>query len=89
MNCNADLGIVTHTHTHTHTGRSSMKQLMPQKPVKRGFKVWVRADTATGYFCDIDMYVGKPSDGVRIEVGLRERVILQSEGWQLAAITFW
>ena len=54
-----------------------MKQYMPLKPVKRGFKVWVRADAVSGYFCDIDVYVGKPSDGTSSETGLGERVILQ------------
>ena len=54
-----------------------MKQFMPMKPVKRGFKVWVRADAVTGYFCDLDVYVGKPSDGTTTEVGLGERVVLQ------------
>jgi hypothetical protein len=53
-------------------GRSSMKQYMPMKPVKRGFKVWVRADAVTGYFCDLDVYVGKPTDGTTTEVGLGE-----------------
>ena len=54
-----------------------MKQYMPMKPVKRGFKVWVRADSVTGYFCDFDVYVGKPSDRTTTEVGLGERVVLQ------------
>ena len=27
-------------------GRSSMKQYMPKKPIKRGFKIWVRADAS-------------------------------------------
>ena len=54
-----------------------MKQYMPMKPVKRGFKVWVRADAVTGYFCDLDIYVGKPTDGTTTEVGLGERVVLQ------------
>ena len=30
-------------------GRSSMKQYIPKKPIKRGFKAWVRADAVTGY----------------------------------------
>ena len=54
-----------------------MKQYMPMKPVKRGFKVWVRADAVTGYFCDFDIYVGKPSDGTTTEVCLGERVVLK------------
>ena len=86
MKCNADLRIVcscthththTHTHIHTHTGRSSMKQFIPQKPVKRGFKARVRANALTGYLCDIDVYMGKPSDGAMTETGLGERVVLQ------------
>ena len=63
--------------THQFAGRSSMKQYMPLKPTKRGFKVWVRADAITGYFCDFDVYVGRPSDGGSTEVGLGERVVLQ------------
>ena len=29
-----------------------MKQYLPKKPVKRGFKVWVRAESQSGYFCE-------------------------------------
>ena len=54
-----------------------MKQYMPMKPVKRGFKVWVRADAVNGYFCTFDVYVGRPLDGMSTEVGLCERVVLQ------------
>ena len=64
-------------------GRSCLKQYMPMKPIKRGFKVWVRADAVNGYFCTFDVYVGRPSDGRSTEVGLGERVVLQlSEGLQ-------
>ena len=37
-------------------GRSSMKQYMPMKPTKRGFKVWVRSDAKNGYMCQMDFY---------------------------------
>ena len=40
-------------------GRSSMKQYVPKKPVKRGFKVWVRADAVNGYVSEFDIYTGK------------------------------
>ena len=30
-------------------GRSMIKQYLPKKPVKRGIKVWVRADAVNGY----------------------------------------
>ena len=58
-------------------GQSAMKQYLPKKPVRRGFKVWVVADSSNGYFLDIDVYVGKASDGVTTEHGLGERVVLQ------------
>ena len=54
-------------------GRSSLKQYMPAKPVKRGIKVWYRADSHNGYMCETQVYTGK-SDGV--EGGLGKRVIL-------------
>ena len=59
------------------TGRSSRKQYLPMKPVKRGFKVWVMADAVNGYFCTVAVSVGRPSDGRGTEVGLGERVVLQ------------
>ena len=54
-----------------------MKQYLPKKPVKRGFKVWVIANSCNGFFLDVEVYVGKPSDGVTTEIGLGERVVLQ------------
>ena len=54
-----------------------MKQYLPKKPVKRGFKVWVRADAQTGFFCDFQIYTGKLADGEGVEHGLGERVVLQ------------
>ena len=75
--CQLDLYTHVQSRVYVPAGRSSMKQFMPMKPVKRGFKVWVRADSVTGYFCDLDIYIGKPSDGTTTEVGLGERVVLQ------------
>ena len=37
-------------------GRSSLKQYMPRKPVKRGYKIWARADATTGYLCQFEIY---------------------------------
>ncbi len=42
--------------------RSSLKQYMPKKPVKRGVKVWVLGDSSNGYFCRLDVYTGKNSN---------------------------
>lgn len=40
-------------------GRSSMKQYLPMKPIKRGYKVWCRADSTTGYLLQFEVYEGK------------------------------
>ncbi|GBP77285.1 Zinc finger BED domain-containing protein 5 [Eumeta japonica] len=40
-------------------GRSSLKQYMPKKPIKRGFKVWGRCDAVTGYLYAFQVYTGK------------------------------
>ena len=53
-------------------GRSSLKQYMPMKPIKRGIKVWVMADSHTGYFSKFQVYTGK---GDSPEKGLGPRVV--------------
>ncbi len=53
-------------------GRSSMKQYMPKKPVKRGFKLWMRADSASGHF---EVYQGKVGD--KPEKGLGANVVMR------------
>ena len=58
-----------------HTGRSALKQYMPLKPVKRGMKVWLVAESSTGYFLDLQVYVGK--EGEVGEHALGERVVLE------------
>ena len=54
-------------------GRSSMKQYLPLKPVKRGFKVWVLADAKTGYVSRMSVYTGK--SGLKCEEGLGAGVV--------------
>ncbi len=46
-------------------GRSALKQYVPKKPIRRGFKVWVCADSHNGFVCDFQVYTGKKeaSDG--------------------------
>ena len=55
-----------------YKGRSSLKQYMPKKPVRRGLKVWMRADSLTGYVSQFQVYVGKE---VSSERGLGARVV--------------
>lgn len=40
-------------------GRSTIKQFMPLKPIKRGYKVWARCDARTGYLHAFEVYTGK------------------------------
>ena len=50
-----------------------LKQYMPMKPVKRGIKVWVLADSVNGYFSRLEVYSGKQPG--RVETGLGSRVV--------------
>ena len=43
-------------------GRSSLKQYMPMKPIKRGIKIWVLEDSSKGYFSRLEVYTGKKGD---------------------------
>ena len=54
-------------------GRSSLKQYLPMKPVKRGIKIWVLADSNNGYFWKFDVYTGKT--GENPEKGLGATVV--------------
>ena len=51
-----------------------MKQYLPMKPTKRGFKIWVLADSTNGYFLDAHVYIGR--EGGVTEHGVGERVVL-------------
>lgn len=51
-------------------GRSSLRQYMPMKPIKRGYKVWIRADES-GYVCRFQIYTGKVSDIAEKSLGFR------------------
>ena len=53
-------------------GRSTIKQYMPMKPIKRGYKVWVRSDEY-GYICEFQIYTGKIKN--KTECMLGERVV--------------
>ena len=47
--------------------RSSLKQHMPKKMVRRGLKVWMRSDSTSGFVSQYQVYVGKE---VSSETGL-------------------
>ena len=52
-------------------GHSSLKQYMPMKPIKRGIKVRVRADSRNGYFSLFEVYTGKKKGVVKHQLGAR------------------
>ena len=58
-------------------GRSTIKQYLPLKPIKRGIKVWVLADSHNGYFYSFEVYVGKGGGGDNYipELGLGGSVV--------------
>ena len=43
-------------------GRSTIKQYLKQKPIKRGYKVWILADTLTGCVYNFQIYSGKSEE---------------------------
>ncbi|XP_058789674.1 piggyBac transposable element-derived protein 3-like [Phymastichus coffea] len=53
--------------------RNTMKQYMPQKPIKQGYKIWVRSDM-NGYVCEFQIYTGKINNVTKKNLG--ERVIM-------------
>ena len=53
-------------------GRSSLKQYMPKKPVKRGIKVCVLGNSSNRYFSKFKVYTGKEKER---EHGLGEHVV--------------
>lgn len=54
------------------TGRSSIKQYMPKKPIKRGYKIWMKC-ASTGYCLAFSFYQGKEGD--KVQKGLGEKVV--------------
>ena len=46
-------------------GRHYSKQYLPKKPIKWGFKVWVCAESDTGYALQVEVYEGKVRNPVR------------------------
>ena len=50
-------------------GRSTLKQYMPKKPIKRGIKVWALSDASNGYMSEFEVYTGKKGDKVEKNLG--------------------
>ena len=57
-------------------GRSSLKQYMPLKPTKRGYKVWCICDSHNGYMCKFEVYTGGSSNDSN-DMGLGPSVVMR------------
>ena len=44
-------------------GRMAFRQYMPAKPIKWGVKIWVLAETSTGYLSKFQVYTGRAPEG--------------------------
>ena len=55
-------------------GRSSIKQYMPLKPIKRGYKIWCLCDSRNGFAYEFRVYQG--ATGNTSEGSLGENVVL-------------
>lgn len=54
-------------------GRLSFRQYLPMKPTKWGVKVWVMAESSTGYVTNFQVYAGRQGSK---EKGLAHRVVM-------------
>ena len=61
-----------------YTGRAKGKVVMPNKPIKKGFKIWCCSCSCCGYLCTFQVYHGRQVDEVTgkrtPEKGLAKRV---------------
>ena len=59
-------------------GRNTIKQCMPKKPMKQGFKLWVRANATNVYVSQFKFYTGE--QGSNAEFGLGGNVVTRLFG---------
>lgn len=69
-------------------GRSSSKQYMPLKPIKRGFKMWSLCDSKTGYLYKFDIYCGKlNNDNDKRSESTKNIVLKLMNGFETSNVT--
>ena len=51
-------------------GRSSIKQYLPLKPIKRGYKVWCLCDPITGYLFNYQIYGNRKDEHGKLSIGM-------------------
>lgn len=74
-------------------GRCGMKQYIKNKPTKRGFKIWVLADSKTGYTYTFEIYTGKrltkTKNGLGYDVVMSLKHDLFNQGYHLYIDNFY
>ena len=74
---------------------SGIRQFLKEKPVKFGIKLWVLADTVTGYTCDFFVYLGKKRTPTDLSKGLAYSVVMKlvegfkNQGYRLFLDSFY
>ena len=73
--------------------RSSLKQYMPLKPTKRGYKVWCLRDSHNDYLYNFDVYAGASGsradcDGLGVSVVKKLIDPLKGHGYFVSVTTF-
>ena len=59
-----------------YKGRVFFRQYLPKKPVKWGIKVWMLAESKTGYVSNFEVYLGKAPPSDRAGQALGTRVVM-------------
>ena len=70
----ADMNVSLDERMVKSKGRSGMRQFIRNKPVRFGFKLWVMAESSTGYTLDFSVYTGRRGNST--ENGLAYDVVL-------------
>ena len=56
-----------------YKGRAGGKAVMPNKPIKKGFKIWCCSRSCCGYLCTFQVYHGRPINPSTGQEETRER----------------
>ena len=69
-------------------GRYSFRQYIEDKPTKWGMKIWVLAESTTGYTCDYEVYTGRSNvksvNGLGYDVVMKLCKSFYGQGYRLS-----
>lgn len=68
-------------------GRSGIRQFIPNKPTRFGIKLWILAESSSGYTLNFDVYTGKRArngdNGLAYDVVVSLCSMLENEGYHV------